>query len=385
MDFRHGRLQTLQRAALGLSAQTEQAQSPFGQRPGAVLGPWGVPSAYGNPLSEQRVLLSGSALVDLSHRGVITVTGPDRLSWLDSLLSQQLATLAPHESAETLLLDPQGHIQHAMRIVDDGETSWLFVDEDRAPALAAWLDKMRFMKQVEVADLSDTYATIGVWGESLDLPGALITWVDPWPDTLSGGWRYATTDSSNPWEYREILIPRTELAALAATDIPAVGLDALDALRVAAWRPRVVTECDEKSLPHESDWLRTAVHMNKGCYRGQETVAKVHNLGHPPRRLVFVSLDGVENVLPAPGDVVQVEGSEVGVITSAARHHEEGLIALALVKRSVSPDAQLEVLSESVVIPGTQVVIVPTDAGKSANVPRIPRLGAVKRPVPSEQ
>lgn len=368
-----------------MSAQTEHAQSPFGQRPGAVLGPWGVPVAYGNPLSEQRVLLSGSAVVDLSHHGVITVTGPDRLSWLDSLLSQQLATLAPHESVETLLLDPQGHIQHAMRIVDDGETAWLFVDEERAPALAAWLDKMRFMKQVEVADLSDTFATIGVWGEGVDLPGTLITWVDPWPDTLSGGWRYATTDSSNPWDYREVLLPRSELAALADSDIPAVGLDALDALRVAAWRPRVVTECDEKSLPHESDWLRTAVHMNKGCYRGQETVAKVHNLGHPPRRLVFVSLDGVENVLPAPGDLVQVEGSEVGVITSAARHHEEGLIALALIKRSASPDAQLEVLSESVVIPGTQVVIVPTDAGKSANVPRIPRLGAVKRPTPADQ
>jgi folate-binding protein YgfZ len=112
---------------------------------------------------------------------------------------------------------------------------------------------------------------------------------------------------------------------------------------VAAWRPRLGFETDHRTIPHEVDWLRTAVHLHKGCYRGQETVARVHNLGRPPRRLVFLHLDGSGHTLPARGAAVELDGRAVGHLTSVARHFEDGPIALALVKRNTPVEAVLAV------------------------------------------
>ena len=147
---------------------------------------------------------------------------------------------------------------------------------------------------------------------------------------------------------------------------------------------RFAAEVDERSIPHELDWLRTAVHLTKGCYRGQETVAKVHNLGKPPRRLVLLHLDGSDAVLPGPGATVLAprEGEEpvaVGAVTSSALHHELGPVALAVIKRSVAPEQPLLVVADDVSIAAAQEVIVPPDAGAVANVPRLPRLGRVTR------
>jgi folate-binding protein YgfZ len=148
---------------------------------------------------------------------------------------------------------------------------------------------------------------------------------------------------------------------------------ALEALRVAAHRPDQATEVDAKALPHEFDWLSTAVHLKKGCYRGQETVAKVHNLGHPPRRLVFMHLDGSEVELPEAGAAVFVAGTEAprGHVTSVGNHFEAGPIALALISRSTSETAALEVAApqaNSGRIAATQEVIVPASAGKAADI-----------------
>ena len=355
----------------------------FTSRPGAIGSP---PQHYGNPLGEQKALAAGSAIVDLSDRGVITVTGPDRLTWLDSLTSQALSSLQPGESAETLLLDPTGRIEHAMRVIDDGVTTWLLVDGEQVEKLAAWLDRMRFMLRVEVG-VSDL-KTIGTLHSLPEEPqsgvskgaatpnGIPLIWVDPWSSVVRGGHQYATT-AEHPgadWTYREILVdPATDLS-----EFPAAGSLALEALRVAAWRPRLATEVDERSIPHEVDWLRSAVHLNKGCYRGQETVAKVHNLGHPPRRLVMLHLDGSEGVLPPAGSEVLLGDTVVGRATTSALHWELGPIALAVVKRSVDPAADLVVRGE-VDVAAAQETIVPTDAGAEADVPRLPRLGAVTR------
>ena len=374
------------------SAVGEMPHSPLAGLPGAIVGSFGVATAYGNSLTEQRSLLAGGAIVDLSHQGVIELTGPDRLSWLDSLLSQRLDNLKPGQSAETLLLDPHGHVQHAMRVIEDGETTWLLVDEGRSEELAKWLLKMRFMKQVEIIDRSAEMLTLGYFGELPDvlLPLVLqpadvpVIWHDPWNDVAEGGWQYSAQEHPGThWNYSEAIVPRSaagELVDLATTGVISfAGTDALEALRIAAWRPRIATEGDDNALPHEFDWLRTAVHLNKGCYRGQETVAKVHNLGHPPRRLAFLSLDGVDVVLPEAGAAVLDGETEVGHITSAARHFEEGVIALAILKRNANTESELVVDAEGTRIPATQVVIVPPDAGRTANVPRLPRLGAVKR------
>ena len=142
------------------------------------------------------------------------------------------------------------------------------------------------------------------------------------------------------------------------------GTWASEALRIAAGRPRFGLDTDHRTIPHEVGWIETAVHLSKGCYRGQETVARVHNLGHPPRRLVLLHLDGSEDRLPVHGDAVQLDGTDVGFIGSAARHYELGPIALALVKRTTPVDATLRADG----LAAAQETIVPPDAGANVQI-----------------
>ncbi len=354
-------------------------------RNGAVDGTGvdaGVAAHYGNPLAEQRALAAGDAVVDLSHRAVLSISGADRLTWINSLTSQSVTDLKPGQSSETLLLDATGRLEYAVRLLDDGVDLWLLLEREEAPGLFAWLSTMVFMLRVEVRDRTDELATIGALGSPQILVaspnGVPLVWNDPWSAVSPGGWQYAAVEHhpAEQWTYSEVLIPRATLATL---DLPLAGFLALEALRIAAWRPRLATEGDEKTIPHELDWLRSAVHLTKGCYRGQETVAKVHNLGHPPRRLVMLHLDGSDSVLPLPGDEVLLGENTVGRVTSAAQHFELGPIALAVVKRTTDPLAELAVRSEGILVPAAQEIVVPPDAGAAANVPRLPRLGAVKR------
>ena len=361
--------------------------SDFLDLPGAVAssGPdAGVAAHYGDPLREQRALARGKAIVDLSHRAVLSVAGPDRLSWIDSITSQSVKNLRPGDSSETLLLDQTGRLEYAVKLLDDGDTLWMLLDATEAPGLLAWLNKMRFMLRVEPADRSGDLATVGAMGD-LSLPatspsGVPLVWRDPWSSVAPGGHQYAAAEGhpSSGWNWTETIVARSDLAGIAATH-PAAGLLAAEALRIAAWRPRFATEADEKTIPHELDWLRSAVHLTKGCYRGQETVAKVHNLGHPPRRLVLLHLDGSDAVLPAPGDDVTLDGKSVGRVTSSALHFELGPIALAVIKRSTDPTATLSVSAGDTIVAAAQEIIVPPDAGAVASVPRLPRLGAVQR------
>ncbi|MET0992343.1 MAG: glycine cleavage T C-terminal barrel domain-containing protein [Lacisediminihabitans sp.] len=361
------------------------SNSPFLSRPGAVDGSRadaGVPAHYGNPLAEQRPLASGERIVDLSHRAVLSISGDDRLSWIDSLTSQSVKRLAPGESSETLLLGPTGRLEYAVRLVDDGTELWLLVEREEAPGLLDWLTKMRFMLRVDPRDRTSEFATIGTFGspalEAAAPNGVPLVWHDPWTSVTPGGHQYAPAvdHDYSEWTYSEILLDR---AALESITLAASGLLALEALRIAAWRPRFATEVDEKSIPHELDWLRSAVHLTKGCYRGQETVAKVHNLGHPPRRLVMLHLDGSDAVLPAQGDEVVLGDTVVGRVTSVGLHFELGPIALAVIKRSTDPAAELAVRAEGILVPAAQEIVVPPSAGAAADVPRLPRLGAVQR------
>ncbi|KJC65215.1 YgfZ/GcvT domain-containing protein [Agreia bicolorata] len=382
------------------------AGSPFLALPGAVdsaAADQGVPAHYGNPVAEQRALLAG-AIVDLSHRGVISVSGADRLTWLNSLTSQSFTRLAPGESTESLLLGVSGRVEFDMRVIDDGDTAWLLVDADELPALLAWLQKMRFTLRVVIADRTEQFATVGSFGASneiLDavaasLNGVALVWRDPWNAVSEGGHQYAQIEEhpGAEWLWRETLVSRDELAALAdrarAGEVAVAGVLAAEALRIAAWRPRRATEGDEKTIPHELDWMRSAVHLSKGCYRGQETVAKVHNLGHPPRRLVFLHLDGTDNVLPAPGDEVVLPAPSdapesgapdvVGQVTSSGIHYELGPVALAVVRRSTPVDRDLGVLSDGIVVAAGQEVIVPPEAGSVVGrIRRMPRLGVMRR------
>ncbi len=371
------------------------SDNPFLRLAGAVEGvapDAGVAAHYGEPLREQRALARGAAIVDASHLGVVRVAGPDRADWLTSLSTQVLTVGG---SGEALILSPQGRIEHQFAFADDGECTWLITEHDCAAPLAEFLNRMRFMKRVEVADLSDerfVFASIGAMA-LLDGFSDAVVWDDPWTGIATGGTQYAAVaPEEHPgtrFRMRFTIVPvegRDRLLTAARTgELPMAGMLALDALRVAAWRPRLAREVDERALPHELDLLRSAVHLNKGCYRGQETVAKVHNLGHPPRRLALLDLDGMDGRLPAPGALVHADGKPVGRITSAVLHYDEGPIALALLKRTVDPVAELQVdldLAPQVAdgataesppgapeqISASQTVIVAPDAGDAAHI-----------------
>ena len=368
---------------------------PFTELPGAVVADEiGVAAHYGEPLLEQRALDEGAAIVDLSHRGIVIVSGPDRLSWLHSMTSQQLTGLQPGVCVETMLLDPNGRIERVIRLVDDGERSWLLVDEGSAAPLTEFLTRMRFALRVEVADVSADYAAVlafeGPAADALRRLGPDTEWRDPWAQVLPGGVQYAHGEHpGQTWSAVQFVFSRDRLDEVAGLvrsgALRAAGLLALDALEVRAWRPAQHGDVDDRSIPHEFDWMRTAVHLTKGCYRGQETIAKVHNLGHPPRRLVLLHLDGSGGELPVAGALVYRAGEAadpdarpVGRVTRSALHHEWGGIALALMKRAVPEDAELELRggstgaeatsSDGQIISATQEIIVPADAGATKGV-----------------
>ena len=306
--------------------------SPLLDLPGAVAGEGidaGVAAHYGSLYGEQRALAAGEGFVDLSHRDVLRVSGADRLGWLHSLTTQYFEGLEPGRLVNALVLSPNGHVEHAFSGVDDGEAFTAHTEPGRAAALLDFLERMKFMMRVELAEVTDEIAV---------------------------AWR--------PGKYD--LVPRDQLTTYADAAGPAAGLWAFEALRIARGEPRLGIDTDERTIPNEMGWLEgdaewAAVHLDKGCYRGQETVARVHNLGRPPRRLTLLHLDGSENRLPAQGAEVLPEGGgrAVGFVGSSARHHELGPIALALVKRNTDMGAPLVVDG----LPAAQEVVVDPDVG----------------------
>jgi len=292
-------------------------QSPLLDLPDAVAGDGidaPVAAHYGSFNGEQRTLEAGEGFVDLAHRGVIRVSGPDRLTWLHSLTSQFFENLPQGVPTAALVLSPQGHVEHAMYGVDDGESFTAHVEPGEAPALVEWLDRMRFMMRVEVSEVTDELAVT---------------------------WRPASRIDGAPYS-GYTFVPRKDLEAYAKAAGPACGMWAFEALRIARGEPRLGLDTDHRTIPNEAGWIGTAVHLDKGCYRGQETVARVHTLGRPPRRLTLLHLDGTDNRLPARGSDLVSNGKAVGFVGTSSRHHELGPIALAMVKRSVPLDVDLE-------------------------------------------
>ena len=308
--------------------------SPLLDLPNAVSGDGidaPVAAHYGSFNGEQRILEAGDGFVDLSHRDVVRITGPDRLTWLHSLTTQFLENLPPNIPTAALILSPQGHVEHALYGVDDGESFTAHLEPGQADALIAWLDKMRFMMRVEVADVTDELAVT---------------------------WRPAARVEGAPYS-GYTFVPRADLEKYAEAAGPACGMWAFEALRIARGEPRLGLDTDERTIPNEVGWIGTAVHLDKGCYRGQETVARVHTLGRPPRRLTLLHLDGSDNRLPANGTEIVHNGKVVGFIGTSARHHELGPIALAMVKRNVGLDVTFDVDN----IAAAQEVIVDPEIG----------------------
>lgn len=291
--------------------------SPLLSRPGAVASPTEPELAwhYGDPLGEQRAAARGPVLMDGWSRGTVVVSGADRSAWLNALASQDFEALGDGAVSEALWLSPRGHIEHQAHVrVTDDEIELRTESAATAASLAEFLRSRRFRSAVDVRDSSSEVAPL----ELVD--GDVTSFVT---------------------------VPRGEFGARAAALIAdgrrPVGTWARDALAVAARRPRFGADNDDRTLPHEMPyWLAAAVSLTKGCYCGQETVARIENIGAPPRRLVLLNLDGSGDVLPATGDQVQLaDGTVVGRVGTVAQHWEDGPIALALVKRAVAPGVPL--------------------------------------------
>ena len=300
--------------------------SPLLLLPGAVGGGGidaPVAAHYGSFYGEQRTLESGEGFVDLSHHDVLRISGPDRLRWLHDLTTQSFLDLAERTWTQALILSPQGHVEHAFAGVDDGESFTAATEPGAAAALIEFLDRMRFLSRVEVSDVTSELA---------------LTYRPPAGHEL---------------------VPRDQLSAYAEAAGPACGLWAYEALRIARGEPRLGLDTDDRTIPNEVGWIGPAVHLDKGCYRGQETVARVHNLGRPPRRLTLLHLDGSENRLPEVGAELTQGEKVVGFVGTSARHHELGPIALALVKRNVPLDVQLDVDG----LPAAQQMLVDPEVG----------------------
>jgi tRNA-modifying protein YgfZ len=283
---------------------------------------------YGDPFREQKALVAGRAGVDLSHRPVFTVSGSDRLKWLNDITSQDFENLAPGQPTVAYILDAQGRLTHVFGALDDGTTLWCHTEPGHLEPLLAWLRRMVFAARVEIADISDDYALV--------LPPA--------------------------GEKGPIIVPRGEVEATLGDSL--AGIWAMEAVRIASGTPRIFLDTDEKTIPNElanpeADLLGPAVHLHKGCYPGQETVARVYNLGRPPRRLTQLLIDGSVDRLPERGADVLLDGVAVGRMGTSERHYELGPIGLALLKRGTPTDAELLVDG----IPAAQELLVDPDAG----------------------
>jgi len=298
---------------------------------------------YGDPFREQKALVAGKAGVDLSHRPVFTVSGADRLKWLNDISSQDFANLAPGQPTVAYILDAQGRLTHVFGALDDGHTLWCHTEPGHLEPLLAWLRRMVFAARVEIADISEDYALV--------LP----------PSTVPEEVRELAIEPSRRGA-GPVIVPRGEVEATLGDSL--AGIWAMEAVRIASGTPRIFLDTDEKTIPNElanpdADLLGPAVHLHKGCYPGQETVARVYNLGRPPRRLTQLLIDGSVDRLPERGADVLLDGAVVGRMGTSERHYELGPIGLALLKRGTPTDAELLVDG----IPAAQELLVDPNAG----------------------
>ncbi len=347
------------------------APSPILSTPGAVAGAPGSPDAavawhYGDPLGEQRTAVQRAAIVDRSHRFVLSIAGAERLTWLHTITSQHIAALADGQSAESLDLDLNGRVLNHFVLTELDATVWIDTEGDRGPALLEFLRKMVFWADAqpvesEHAVLSllgpnapEVLAALGVDSapgvyEAVALPGGGFVRRMPWPAADSFDLVIPRAELADPWRPGGGPPPGGRPpggGGGGGGGAPPAGMWAFEALRVAAVRPRIGLDTDDRTIPHEARWIggvteHGAVHLDKGCYRGQETVARVHNLGKPPRHLVLLHLDGSADERPAAGDDVTAGGRAIGRLGTVIDHYELGPIALALIKRTIPVDTQL--------------------------------------------
>jgi folate-binding protein YgfZ len=339
---------------------------------------------YGDPLGEQRAAADDAVVVDRSHRAAIALTGGDRKTWLHTISTQHVSELPDGTVTENLSLDGQGRVEdHWIQTQLDGVTH-LDTEPWRGEPLLSYLRKMVFWADVAVepADL----AVLSLLGPRLaDTPVLDTLGVGSLPAESTavalpdGGFLRRMPSSSVELD---LVVPRDQAdrwrQRLVAAGVRPAGVWAYEAHRVAALRPRLGVDTDERTIPHEVGWIGRAVHLDKGCYRGQETVARVHNLGKPPRMLVLLHLDGSTD-RPTTGDPVLAGGRTVGRVGTVVDHVDEGPISLALLKRGLPADTPLTTGGDATVPAVIDAESIPDTGGTGAGRLAIDRLRGTAR------
>jgi tRNA-modifying protein YgfZ len=320
----------------------------------AVPAPESGPDAgavwhYGDPLGEQRASTTDAVFVDRSHRAVLTISGAERQSWLHSISTQHVAALPDGATTENLSLDGQGRVEDHWIQTELAGVTYLDTEPWRGDPLLAYLTKMVFWAQAtpERAELAVLSLLGPRLGDAAVLEALSLTAL---PDERTavalpgGGFVRRMRSAQDGVIELDVLVPRTDIGAwrdrLTQAGVRPAGVWAYEAHRVAALRPRLGVDTDERTIPHEVGWVASAVHLDKGCYRGQETVARVHNLGKPPRMLALLHLDGSGD-RPSTADPVLAGGRAVGRLGTVVDHVDLGPVALALVKRSLAAETEL--------------------------------------------
>ena len=253
-------------------------------------------------------LRNGSALVRRGDRGVLRVSGADRLIWLQGLLTNDVAGLKPGDSVYAAYLTPQGRMISDMRVANEQEHTYLEVPAPLSESLRARLDSLLFSEDAQIADISTTTAIIDVHGPHATLPSSLA-------------FLAAFHDSTHGVPGRTVFVPRSDegpaVDAILATGAIETTLETLDVLRVESGTPLFLVDMDEHTIPLEAGIEDRAISFTKGCYVGQEVIVRVTQRGHGRVAKKLVGLLLPKNSPAHPRDTLRAGDREIGRITSA--------------------------------------------------------------------
>lgn len=298
------------------------------------------------PMSDRPATVTDAAALDAAfahgagaawiERDVLTATGPDAASYLQGQLSQNVEALAEGETSATLLLQPQGKIDAYLRLTRTGPESFV-LDTDAGHGDAALARLQRFKLRVDCELTLATVPTLAVRGPAATEPAAVGVQPAAGALTLPARWAGAVgfdvlgpADPDAPTE-------RTAVATVEGEGVTVGSPADLDRLRIALGVPAMGNELGESTIPAAAGIVDDAVDFTKGCYVGQELVARIDSRGsNTPTRLCRVRIEGVaDGGAPSVGAAVEVDGDAAGTLTSVADAADGGWLALAYIKRKV--------------------------------------------------
>jgi len=286
----------------------------------------------GPPASDRRELrgefaelISGCGVIDLSHRAKISLTGGDRVRWLNGMITNNVRDLGVGSGVYAFLLNPQGHILGDLYAFHRSDSLLLDTDQSQLDKLLATFEHYIIMDDVEVANLSEQITSIGVAGPkaraALHAVGFQFADLEPlgFVETTWHNIPLTVVRKDNPSvESYELWLPRDRYTkvwdALTGSGFKVVSAAAIELLRIACGIPRYGQDIRERDLPQETEQQR-ALHFSKGCYIGQEIVERIRSRGSVHRKFSGFEVQGP---LPAPGTKIQAEGKDAGEVTSAA-------------------------------------------------------------------